>query len=87
MKTDAAASGNQEANVSDTTSWPGMQFGIFSVSDITQDPTTGETPTEAERIRATLTIAKHADEVGLDEHSVGVEEVQADVADGALIGE
>ncbi len=71
MKTDAAASGNQEANVSDTTSWPGMQFGIFSVSDITQDPTTGETPTEAERIRATLTIAKHADEVGLDVFALG----------------
>ncbi|WP_347345047.1 LLM class flavin-dependent oxidoreductase [Microbacterium sp.] len=48
-----------------------MQFGIFSVSDITQDPTTGETPTEAERIRATLTIAKHADEVGLDVFALG----------------
>jgi hypothetical protein len=28
-----------------------MQFGIFSVSDITADPTTGRTPTEAERIK------------------------------------
>ena len=33
----------------DSTTWPGMQFGIFSVSDVTQDPTTGTTPSEAER--------------------------------------
>src|SRR3954464_5576783 len=43
-----------------------MQFGIFSVSDITPDPTTGRTPTEAERIKAVLTIAQKAEEVGLD---------------------
>ncbi len=48
-----------------------MQFGIFTVSDITRDPTTGRTPTEAERIRATLTIAKHAEEVGLDVFALG----------------
>ncbi|MGW9169585.1 LLM class flavin-dependent oxidoreductase [Agromyces sp. NPDC055658] len=48
-----------------------MQFGIFTVSDITQDPTTGRTPTEAERIRATVTIAKHAEEVGLDVFALG----------------
>ena len=48
-----------------------MQFGIFTVSDITQDPTTGRTPTEAERIQATLTIAKHAEEVGLDVFALG----------------
>ena len=34
-----------------------MQFGIMSVSDITQDPTTGHTPSERERIKATATIA------------------------------
>ena len=39
-----------------------MQFGIFTVSDITEDPTTGRTPSEAERIRATLTIARHAED-------------------------
>ncbi|WP_448004123.1 LLM class flavin-dependent oxidoreductase [Agromyces bauzanensis] len=48
-----------------------MQFGIFTVSDITQDPTTGHTPSEAERIQATLTIAKHAEEVGLDVFALG----------------
>lgn len=48
-----------------------MQFGIFTVSDITQDPTTGRTPSEAERIQATLTIAKHAEEVGLDVFALG----------------
>src|SRR6188768_753744 len=48
-----------------------MQFGIFTVSDITGDPVTGRTPTEAERIQATLTIAKHAEEVGLDVFALG----------------
>ncbi|NYD65820.1 LLM class flavin-dependent oxidoreductase [Agromyces atrinae] len=48
-----------------------MQFGIFTVSDITEDPTTGRTPTEAERIQATLTIAKHAEDVGLDVFALG----------------
>ncbi|MEV1130974.1 LLM class flavin-dependent oxidoreductase [Agromyces sp. NPDC049794] len=48
-----------------------MQFGIFTVTDITQDPTTGHTPSEAERIQATLTIAKHAEEVGLDVFAIG----------------
>jgi len=57
--------------VNDSSNWPGMQFGIFTVSDITQDPTSGTTPSEAERIRATLTIAKHAEEVGLDVFALG----------------
>ncbi len=50
---------------------PQMQFGIFTVSDITEDPTTGRTPSEAEKIRAAVTIAKHAEEVGLDVYAVG----------------
>ncbi|MCT9821530.1 LLM class flavin-dependent oxidoreductase [Microbacterium sp. W1N] len=48
-----------------------MQFGIFTVSDITQDPTTGHTPSEAERIRASVEIAVHAEEVGLDVFALG----------------
>src|SRR5690349_10956436 len=48
-----------------------MQFGIFSVSDITTDPTTGRTPTEGERIKNVVTIAKHAEEVGLDVFALG----------------
>jgi putative FMN-dependent luciferase-like monooxygenase len=48
-----------------------MQFGIFSVGDITTDPTTGRTPTEHERIMAQVEIAKHADEVGLDVVALG----------------
>ena len=48
-----------------------MQFGIFSVSDITTDPTTGRTPSEAERLKAVLTIAKKAEEVGLDVFALG----------------
>ncbi|UNK69537.1 LLM class flavin-dependent oxidoreductase [Microbacterium sp. H1-D42] len=48
-----------------------MQFGLMSVSDITQDPITGVTPSESERIQATATIAKHAEEVGLDVFAIG----------------
>jgi putative FMN-dependent luciferase-like monooxygenase len=48
-----------------------MQFGIFSVGDITQDPTTGYTPSEAERIQATIKTAVHAEEVGLDVFALG----------------
>jgi putative FMN-dependent luciferase-like monooxygenase len=49
----------------------GMQFGIFSVGDITMDPTTGQTPTENERLKAMITIAKKAEEVGLDVYAPG----------------
>src|SRR3982751_3084372 len=48
-----------------------MQFGIFSVSDITTDPTTGRTPTESERIKAIVAIARKAEEVGLDVFALG----------------
>ncbi|PZE24989.1 MULTISPECIES: LLM class flavin-dependent oxidoreductase [unclassified Curtobacterium] len=48
-----------------------MQFGIFTVGDVTTDPTTGRTPTEAERIQAVLTIAQKAEEVGLDVFATG----------------
>src|SRR5246500_1530835 len=48
-----------------------MQFGIFSVSDITRNPVTGYTPSEAERIQAIVQIARRADEVGLDVFAIG----------------
>ncbi len=48
-----------------------MQFGIFTVGDVTTDPTTGRTPTEHQRITAQVAIAKKADEVGLDVVAVG----------------
>jgi putative FMN-dependent luciferase-like monooxygenase len=48
-----------------------MQFGIFSVSDVTRNAVSGETPSEAERIRASVQIAKRADEVGLDVFAIG----------------
>ncbi|GAA2919603.1 putative FMN-dependent luciferase-like monooxygenase [Microbacterium keratanolyticum] len=57
--------------MSEITETAGMQFGIMTVSDITQDPTTGITPSERERIQATVTIAKHAEEVGLDVMAIG----------------
>jgi putative FMN-dependent luciferase-like monooxygenase len=48
-----------------------MQFGVFSVGDVTPDPTTGRVPTEAERIQAMVTIALKAEEVGLDVFASG----------------
>ncbi|WP_258342299.1 LLM class flavin-dependent oxidoreductase [Saccharopolyspora gregorii] len=48
-----------------------MQFGVFTVGDVTPDPTTGRTPTEAERIRAMVAIAEKAEEVGLDVFATG----------------
>jgi putative FMN-dependent luciferase-like monooxygenase len=48
-----------------------MQLGIFSVGDVTPDPTNGRTPTEAERIKAMVAIALKAEEVGLDVFATG----------------
>ncbi|WP_150461628.1 CE1758 family FMN-dependent luciferase-like monooxygenase [Nesterenkonia ebinurensis] len=48
-----------------------MQFGIFSIGDVTPDPTTGRVPTEHERIMATVAIAQKAEEVGLDVFAIG----------------
>lgn len=48
-----------------------MQFGIFTVGDVTTDPTTGRTPTENERIKAMVAIALKAEEVGLDVFASG----------------
>jgi putative FMN-dependent luciferase-like monooxygenase len=48
-----------------------VQFGIFTVGDVTPDPTNGRTPTEYERIHAILTIAQKAEEVGLDVFALG----------------
>jgi alkanesulfonate monooxygenase SsuD/methylene tetrahydromethanopterin reductase-like flavin-dependent oxidoreductase (luciferase family) len=48
-----------------------LQFGIFSVGDVTPDPTTGRTPTERERIKAMVAIALKAGEVGLDIFATG----------------
>lgn len=48
-----------------------MQFGLFSVGDVTMDPTTGRTPSEGERIHAMTRIALKAEEVGLDVFATG----------------
>ncbi|KGM08877.1 LLM class flavin-dependent oxidoreductase [Cellulomonas bogoriensis] len=48
-----------------------MQFGVFSVGDVTRDPTTGTMPTEHERIEAMVAIARKAEEVGLDVFASG----------------
>jgi len=48
-----------------------MQFGIFSVGDVTPDPTTGRAPSEHERIKSMVAIAQKAEEVGLDVFATG----------------
>jgi putative FMN-dependent luciferase-like monooxygenase len=48
-----------------------MQFGIFTVGDLTQDPTTGTTISEHERIKNTVELARHAEQVGLDVFATG----------------
>jgi putative FMN-dependent luciferase-like monooxygenase len=48
-----------------------MQFGVFTVGDVTPDPTNGRVPTEAERIEAMVRIAEKAEEVGLDVFATG----------------
>lgn len=48
-----------------------MQFGIFTVGDITVDPTTGRLLTEHERIRSMVAIAEKVEEVGLDVFATG----------------
>jgi len=48
-----------------------VQFGIFSVSDITEDPTTGRTVSERDRIKNWVEMAVHAEEVGLDVVAIG----------------
>jgi putative FMN-dependent luciferase-like monooxygenase len=48
-----------------------MQFGIFSVGDLTQDPTTGRTLSEHERIKQMAEFAVHTEEVGMDVFATG----------------
>ncbi len=48
-----------------------MQFGIFSVGDVTTDPTSGRTQTEHERIGGMVALALTAEEVGLDVFATG----------------
>jgi putative FMN-dependent luciferase-like monooxygenase len=48
-----------------------MQFGIFTVGDLTPDPTTGTVVSEHERIKHTVALAKKAEEVGLDVFATG----------------
>lgn len=48
-----------------------MQFGVFTVGDVTPDPTTGRAPTEHERIEAMTALALKAEEVGLDVFATG----------------
>ena len=43
-----------------------MQFGVFTVGDVTPDPTTGRSPSEEERIRLMIELGLRAEQVGLD---------------------
>jgi len=48
-----------------------MQFGIFTVGDVTTDPTTGKTPSEHQRLKSMMKYALKAEEVGLDVFATG----------------
>src|SRR6188768_4175717 len=48
-----------------------MQFGVFTVGDVTTDPTSGTTPSEEARIQAMVAIALKTEEVGLDVFATG----------------
>ncbi|WP_101651955.1 CE1758 family FMN-dependent luciferase-like monooxygenase [Brevibacterium ihuae] len=48
-----------------------MEIGVFTIGDVTTDPTTGTTPTEHERLQSTLRIAQKAEEVGFDVFATG----------------
>src|SRR5919108_3278968 len=48
-----------------------MQFGVFTVGDVTPDPTNGRVPSEHERIKAMIAIALKAEEIGLDVFATG----------------
>ncbi|MFR9725463.1 LLM class flavin-dependent oxidoreductase [Streptomyces sp. MS19] len=49
----------------------GTQFGIFTVGDVTPDPTDHSVPSEHDRIKAMTAIALKAEEVGLDVFATG----------------
>jgi putative FMN-dependent luciferase-like monooxygenase len=48
-----------------------MEYGIFTVGDVTTDPTDGRTPTEHERIKATIELAVRAEDLGFDVFATG----------------
>jgi putative FMN-dependent luciferase-like monooxygenase len=48
-----------------------VQFGIFSVGDVTPDPTTGVMPSEHERIKQMAEIAVKTEEAGMDVFATG----------------
>lgn len=48
-----------------------VQFGIFTIGDVTTDPMTGRAPSEHERIKSMVAIALKAEEVGLDVFATG----------------
>lgn len=48
-----------------------MEFGVFTIGDVTQNPVTGTTPSEGERIKNMTEIALKAEEVGLDVFATG----------------
>lgn len=48
-----------------------VQLGVFTVSDVTPDPTSGNTPSEHERLMSIVAIARKAEDIGLDVFALG----------------
>ena len=48
-----------------------MEVGIFSVGEVSADPSTGRAQTEHDKLQAMIKIAVHADQAGLDVFAIG----------------
>src|SRR5699024_9476135 len=48
-----------------------MQFGIFTIGDVTPDRATRKAPAQNQRITGTVKIAKHAERAGLELFATG----------------
>jgi putative FMN-dependent luciferase-like monooxygenase len=48
-----------------------MEFGTFVIGDIEVDPVTGKAQSETERIKSMVSVARKAEEVGMDVFAVG----------------
>jgi putative FMN-dependent luciferase-like monooxygenase len=48
-----------------------VQFGIFTVGDVTPDQARGQEPSEHERLKSMVAIARKAEQVGLDVFATG----------------
>lgn len=65
-----------------------MEFGVFSIGDLTVDPVAGVRPSEQERLLALTEIAKKVEDIGMDVFATGEHHTQGYVNSSpvALLG-